>query len=195
MKMKKTERTQRDTEIIEAHRNGETTEAVSSRYGLSRQMVWKIINKAGLNRHNAGPYGNDAFKAKRKKQAQARQRIREARCLEVYGLPYWTMQAIFEQYKGRRPTPWGAFQRQRHTARRRDVKWDLTFGDWWRAWLDSGQWEQRGRKPGQYCLTREDMRQGFTKDNIHICLTEEKWEHVIPGQTPMTLAQYKRRKP
>jgi hypothetical protein len=53
-------------------------------------------------------------------------------------------------------------------ARKRNVEWLFTFETWWKMWQDSGKWEQRGRKQGQYCMARKGDVGPYSVDNVEI---------------------------
>jgi hypothetical protein len=62
------------------------------------------------------------------------------------------------------------FMQQRNQARWRKEGWgdDLDFWTWKTVWDNSGEYERRGRKPEDYCMTRIDRTLPWTPDNIHI---------------------------
>jgi hypothetical protein len=40
-------------------------------------------------------------------------------------------------------------------AKRRGIPFLLTFDEWWKIWQDSGHWEERGIRKGQYVMCRK----------------------------------------
>lgn len=48
----------------------------------------------------------------------------------------------------------GAYEKQMANARKRGIAWLFTRATWWRVWLDSGKWEQRGTSSRQYVMAR-----------------------------------------
>lgn len=57
---------------------------------------------------------------------------------------------------------------QKAQAKARGIVFDLTFEQWWSLWLASGQWENRGRKPLQYCMSRVNDAGGYSVGNVEI---------------------------
>lgn len=53
------------------------------------------------------------------------------------------------------------------------IMFKLSFEEWLNIWLDSGKWEQRGRKLGQYCMSRIDDIGHYEIGNITIVLSNE----------------------
>jgi len=65
------------------------------------------------------------------------------------------------------------FVQQKNQAQWRDEGWTISFEDWKRLWRESGQWENRGRERGCYCMTRLDWSTSWTLDNVVIITREE----------------------
>ena len=70
--------------------------------------------------------------------------------------------------KPRQATPKDRYTQQLCQARKRNVEWLFTFETWWKMWQDSGKWEQRGRKQGQYCMARKGDVGPYSVDNVDI---------------------------
>lgn len=68
-----------------------------------------------------------------------------------------------EQFKA-----WG---QQKNQAQFRKEVWDIELEDWIAVWGD--KWDQRGRKKGQYCLTRICYFDDWTADNVCIMTRED----------------------
>jgi hypothetical protein len=58
-------------------------------------------------------------------------------------------------------------------ARFRDIPFLLTFEQWWAIWQQSGKWEQRGSRRGQYCMARYGDQGAYEIGNVSICLIED----------------------
>ena|SRR5215469_9931236 len=65
------------------------------------------------------------------------------------------------------------FVRQRLDAKRRNVPFLLTFGEWLKIWQDSGKWEHRGRRKGQYVMARFGDVGPYEIGNVRICTVSE----------------------
>jgi hypothetical protein len=64
------------------------------------------------------------------------------------------------------------FMQQRNQAQWREEGWTISFETWKRMWADSGQWLNRGRERGCYCMTRLDWSLPWTADNTVIVTRE-----------------------
>lgn len=60
------------------------------------------------------------------------------------------------------------FTTARYNAKRRGIPWSLSFEDWVQVWMQSGKYEQRGRRTGQFQMDREDNKQGYKAGNVRI---------------------------
>jgi hypothetical protein len=58
-------------------------------------------------------------------------------------------------------------------ARNRGIPFLLTFEEWWKIWLDSGRWEQRGSRKDQYVMARHEDRGAYVVGNVRICTAAE----------------------
>lgn len=58
----------------------------------------------------------------------------------------------------------------RKEAKKRGIKWNLTFEEWWKLWSDSGHWEERGYGKNKYCLCRKKDLGNYEVGNIYIDL-------------------------
>jgi hypothetical protein len=68
----------------------------------------------------------------------------------------------------RRKTPQYYYNQHKQSAKRRGIAWEFTYETWWKVWEDSGKWEQRGCKAGQYCMRRKDDVGPYSPDNVFI---------------------------
>lgn len=59
-----------------------------------------------------------------------------------------------------------AWLRARAQAKFRREAWEITFEDFTEIWR--GQWEQRGRRPKDLCMTRIDTTQPWSVANCEI---------------------------
>lgn len=75
-------------------------------------------------------------------------------------------------------TPQGKFAGQRRQAKQRGIEWLLTFDEWFGIWQQSGHWEQRGRKSGEYVMARHGDIGPYSADNVYICLASDNHSHA-----------------
>ena len=64
---------------------------------------------------------------------------------------------------------WG---QQKNQAQWREEGWDIAFDAWCDLWNASGQWLNRGRERGCYCMSRLDWSLPWTADNVAIITRE-----------------------
>ena len=62
------------------------------------------------------------------------------------------------------------FTVQRHDARKRGIKFNLTFEEWCGWWNQTGHWYERGVRKGQYVMARFDDTGSYKLNNIK-CIT------------------------
>jgi len=71
---------------------------------------------------------------------------------------------------------------QKDNARKRNIEWTLTFDEWWHIWETSGHWENRGRKQGQYCMSRLGDSGPYAVGNVFIQLHGQNVSDAWIGQ-------------
>lgn len=62
---------------------------------------------------------------------------------------------------------------QKNQAQWREEGWTISYEDWKRLWDESGQWDNRGRARSCYCMTRRDITEPWSVDNVMIITREE----------------------
>ena len=83
----------------------------------------------------------------------------------------------------------------KHQAHSRGIEFLISYEDWLEMWLESGRWEQRGSKKGQYQMTRKLDKGPYSKNNCVIKTVEENQaeRHNVPdGQTGDIIMAYLR---
>ena len=70
-------------------------------------------------------------------------------------------------------TPKQKYNMQKISAQKRNIKWELTFDEWYSWWQNTGYWEQRGCKKGQYLMARYHDSGPYSLDNIFCCSVEQ----------------------
>lgn len=91
--------------------------------------------------------------------------------------------------------------RQRHnTKHRKDaagtpIQMKMSFEEWAQVWVDSGKWDLRGRKVGQYCMCRKNDLGHYEVGNVFIAtMQENSREEGITGRRLASLAITKPKK-
>ena len=64
--------------------------------------------------------------------------------------------------------PKGMFCRQKASANRRGIDWQLSYEDWKAIWDESGKLDQRGRGANKFCLARKFDEGPYSVDNVYI---------------------------
>lgn len=97
----------------------------------------------------------------------------------------WDPRAPRPQSRGPRPQAWitgpdpelhrryRIWIQQKNQAQWREEGWDISFERWQALWDESGQWLNRGRARGDYCMTRIDRELPWTESNVQIITREE----------------------
>jgi hypothetical protein len=57
---------------------------------------------------------------------------------------------------------------QKACAKRRNIPFNLTFDEWYKIWLDSGHFSERGCKKGQYVMSRYNDLGAYEIGNVFI---------------------------
>lgn len=86
---------------------------------------------------------------------------------------------------------------QKNQAQYREEGWTIDFEAWKQLWDQSGQWENRGRERGCYCMTRLDWSLAWTVDNVVIVTREEhaklQGQAVASGWRSLAQKKYRAR--
>lgn len=76
------------------------------------------------------------------------------------------------------------YTQQLCAARKRNIEWLFTFDTWWKMWQESGQWSNRGRKSGQYCMARRGDIGPYSPTNVDIVLINVNAADACKGKIP-----------
>lgn len=69
--------------------------------------------------------------------------------------------------------PFRKFKEQAKAAKQRGIEWQLTYEQWLEIWMESGKWHQRGKRIGQYVMSRKGDVGAYAVGNVFICLHSE----------------------
>lgn len=119
----------------------------------------------------------------------------------------WDNHAPRPQSCGPRPHTWitgpdpeehkryRTFIQQRNQAQWREEVWTISFEEWKQLWAESGQWYNRGRERGCYCMTRKDREGPWSVNNVHIVTREQhsREQAQLSAQGYRSPAQARRR--
>src|SRR5262245_57226469 len=76
-------------------------------------------------------------------------------------------------YKRHGETVLFKYRAHRANAQARGIPFRLTFKQWVAIWNGSGKWNQRGNRPGQYCMMRPGDHGAYEIGNVRIALNAE----------------------
>ncbi len=139
--------------------HGRTLEEIGIHFYVSRQRIQQILKEFGLSSKDGGY----AIQPKKSHYVYANT---ESRIRRIYGISREEQLAIRKEFGY---VPFQIFHEQIRNSRIRNIKFLLTFGQWWNIWQSSGHWESRGRKSGQYVMSRFGDVGAYIVDNVRIC--------------------------
>ena len=67
---------------------------------------------------------------------------------------------------------------QKSKAKHRGIEFTLTFDEWWDIWQQSGKYEQRGFRKGQYVMSRYNDTGPYAVGNVFIQSCEDNHRQV-----------------
>ena len=69
-----------------------------------------------------------------------------------------------------------AYNAQRQRAKSRGIEWHFTFESWLSVWKSSGHLRERGKRLGQYVMSRRGDVGPYSPNNIVICTVSENFK-------------------
>ena len=81
---------------------------------------------------------------------------------------------------------------QKSKAKQRGIEFTLTFEEWWDTWEQSGKWEQRGCRKGQYVMSRYNDTGPYAIGNVFIQSCEDNHRQVQLSDEVRQLMRNKR---
>lgn len=80
------------------------------------------------------------------------------------------------------------YKNQGYGAKTRGIEWKLTYEQWLNIWTQSGHLAERGRKKGQYCMSRYGDTGAYEVGNVFIQthganITDAKKGKILGPQT------------
>lgn len=181
------ERGRRALEMAEKYQAGATLQEIGDYYGVTRERVRQLMTRElGVRKADGGK----AIRTKAK--ARARQEMRTRKFLAERGMTEAEYIATrqFRDRRGRPPIYY--YARQAINSAHRKIEWQLSFGQWWRIWSESGKWSERGRGKGGYVMARHGDKGPYALGNVKIITAVENqreyirryWKQVRDGTRP-----------
>ena len=155
--------------IVSMFKSGMTQQEIADAFRpITRQRIQQILKSNGIRREHGGSF------VRWKNSDEARKTVEE-NCFRMWGITRAEKLAIRMDFG---TAPFVKYRHQRHSAKRRGIKFLLTFGEWWSLWQSSGKWAKRGIYKGQYVMSRPGDKGAYEIGNVKICLsTENTQEH------------------
>lgn len=157
-----TKRAEKALDMAQRYEAGSTLQEIGTYYGITRERVRQLIKK------ELGMTGKDGGAAKRGRVRRAADAARrELSYMRKYGVSRAEYVRINQCLDPLGKKPILRFKEQSNNARTRGIAWELTFGEWWRIWEESGKWSVRGRGRG-WCMARHGDRGPYAAWNVAI---------------------------
>jgi Sigma-70, region 4 len=151
--------TDRDRQICERYRKGETLAGIGQSYGVSAERVRKIVKRFGLDKRNAGLAIRNSHSQRKQRKAPSSLRIYGCSAAELDAVPVEQRHAFLQQ--------------RTNVKRSAGVSWDLSLIEWVAVWNQSEKWDQRGQGPSRYGLSRININGSYCIENVHIATNHE----------------------
>lgn len=81
---------------------------------------------------------------------------------------------------------------QKSKAKHRGIDFLLTFDQWWSIWEQSGKWDFRGARKGQYVMSRKNDTGAYEVGNVFIQLCEDNHKQVMLTDEARLVMKHKR---
>jgi hypothetical protein len=89
------------------------------------------------------------------------------------------------------------YANSKSNAKARGINFILTFEEWWDIWQQSGKWEERGKRKGQYVMSRKGDTGPYAVKNVFIqsmadnCREAHNGNNYAKGYQHTSLAKQK----
>jgi hypothetical protein len=171
---KKTAPSERDIQIADMYAAGMTHAEVAGEFGITASRAQQIATRAGID----GKRGGNGKRAQDRKAAAEAER--DARYMRKWGVPY------AEYLSLRSAGLILAYIRQRRNAALRGIEWHFNVATWFAVWDGSGLLHLRGRRKGNYVMSRFGDVGPYAPSNACIKLAAE---NVSEARTHKTFAR------
>ena len=75
------------------------------------------------------------------------------------------------------------FRDHKFGAKKRGIDFQFTFDQWYKLWIESGHWEQRGTHSGDYCMGRHGDVGPYSADNVSIITVKKNANDCHKGKS------------
>lgn len=146
---------------------GLTTTQIADKYGVSLAAVGLWLKKAGVSATDGG--FAIVMKARVAERGTDKTCRKDARSLRNYGCSANELLAL---NSGLQSSTLGSaahkYQQQKRAAKRRRIRFSISFPEWMAIWSESGAYELRGRGHG-YVMARYGDAGAYEVGNVLIC--------------------------
>lgn len=147
---------QRNIIICSRYQNGETLSSISCDVGISSEGVRLVLIKCGVAPKSGGWLKTGRENKNNKAKLKARKHFAR------YGCSTNKRKQLAED------GVMHIYYQQKKNAYSRDIQWDFNLWTWYVVWRDSGKLKLRGRKRGQYVMSRYNDIGPYSKENVEI---------------------------
>lgn len=147
---------ERNEAIVRLFLSGKTQPEIGAIYGITGSGVGNIVRAYGVKRRDGGKMVASSLR----EAAKSERILRYFKSLDCSPSEFYST----DQFKRAKR----AFFQQRKSAGKRGIGWRLTFGQWWRIWIESGHWGQRGRGRDSFVMARHGDAGAYSVGNVYI---------------------------
>lgn len=164
---------QRELQMAALFRSGKTLQQIGDAYGVTRERVRQLLEKAGIEASEGGAcLRNSKVRISRKLALEQKEMKRTGCALDCLRELRSIGRQMMLAGQSRGKTPIGAFNSQRANAHRRRIAWQLSLFEWWTIWQSSGHWKDRGVGHG-YVMCRNGDLGPYAVGNVFIATARE----------------------
>lgn len=154
----------RNNKLVELYKSGIVLHDIGVKFGISRERVRQILAKLGVTHYDGGQH------IRAKQNAIKREQKYWAGWLPRYQCT----RREFRDIEGCIPVKAAVgslafkYYSQKRNSAMRGIKFNLTFPEWWKIWVNSGKIGLMGVGIGKYCMSRFNDCGEYRIDNVAI---------------------------
>jgi hypothetical protein len=140
------EKTKRNLLIVRRYQEGLTLAELADQHGVDRSRIKQILKSYGIDLTEGG------FRVKNQKRHEAQIAAREKACQEMYGVNLAEKAKLDTLLSRKKRAVSTYFVQHRFQMKRKGFLYKLTYRDFVYCWLESGQWDNGGRRKASMVL-------------------------------------------
>lgn len=155
-------------EMLTLREAGMTVLDIAIRYEINAKSVYNLIKK----------YTDIDMALVRKEKAEAnrKEKHRQFYLRERHGFKWMEYKHLVKIGATKQ------FSKQRGQAKDRGIAWEFTFEQWWKVWNESGHYEKRGVRVGQYVMARFNDIGPYSTGNVEIVTCSQNVKDLMARQ-------------